>query len=376
MRNLLSVDFEQRIAGVRRTMTDRGVDSLLVSSPENIRYLSGFSGSAGWVLVSHRGVVLATDARYVEEARRDLTGADVQLAARGLIAFAASFCSEQGVTILGFEGEHVPFNRVQDLQAAVEHAGAHAELRATDGIVERLRMVKDEGEVGAIEYAAGLADSAIQHAREIITCGMTEREVAWQIERWLREHGSEPIPFAVIVASGPNAALPHATPGDRPIREGEPIVIDLGATWQGYCSDITRTLFLGHVSAPFDAVYETVLRGQKAALDGVRTGMNASEADGLARKVIAQAGLEQEFTHGLGHGVGLQIHEAPSVSSRSTDALDEHVVFTIEPGVYLPGNGGVRIEDTVVLLNGRARPLTHSDKENPIVAAHRAPHQS
>jgi Xaa-Pro aminopeptidase len=359
--------FESRIAAVRLALRERGIDCLLVSSPENVRYLAGFAGSAGWVLVSAGDIVLATDARYTEEARRDCPGATVRLAQRGLIDFVTEYATEQGLHTLGFEGEQMPHNKVQDIRSAIARAGARCEATPTDGIVEHLRMVKDEDELEAMARAASLADGAIAYARTVIRCGMTERDIAWHIERWLREHGSEHVPFQIIVASGPNAALPHATPGDRQIAEGEPIVIDLGATWAGYCSDLTRTLFMGHMSPPFDAVYRTVLSAQKAALAGVRTGMRAVEVDEFARRVIRDAGLESSFTHGLGHGVGLQIHETPGVSSRSTDVLQERVTFTIEPGVYLPGHGGVRIEDTVVLLDGRAQSLTHSDKDDPII---------
>ena len=363
-----STVFETRIAAVRHALSERGIDCLLVSSPENVRYLVGFAGSAGWVLVTADDVVLATDARYIEGARRDCPVATVRLVDRGLTAFVTEYTAEQGMRTLGFEGEQMPHNKVLDILSAISRAGAHCEPSATDGILEHLRMVKDEGELEAMARAAFLADGAIDYARSIIACGMTEREIAWHIERWLREHGSEPVPFEIIVASGPNAALPHATPGDRQIVEGEPIVIDLGATWAGYCSDLTRTLFVGHMSPPFADIYSVVLSAQKAALNGTRTGMSAVEVDELARRVIRDAGLESSFTHGLGHGVGLQIHEAPGVSSRSADIIRERMAFTIEPGVYLPGQGGVRIEDTVVLLGDKAQPLTHSDKDNPIIA--------
>jgi Xaa-Pro aminopeptidase len=368
-----STTFDTRIASVRHALNERGVDCLLVSSPENVRYLVGFAGSAGWVLVSADDVVLATDARYIEEARRDCPVATVRLADRGLTAFVTEYTAGQGMRTLGFEGEQMPHNKALDILSAISRAGAHCEPSATDGIVEHLRMVKDEGELEAMARAATLADGAIDYARTVIACGMTERQIAWHIERWLREHGSEPVPFEIIVASGPNAALPHATPGDRQIVEGEPIVIDLGATWAGYCSDLTRTLFVGHMSPRFADIYRVVLSAQKAALNGVRAGMSAVEVDELARRVIRDAGLESSFTHGLGHGVGLQIHEAPGVSTRSADVLQEHMAFTIEPGVYLTGQGGVRIEDTVVLLSGKAQPLTHSDKDDPIIAARCGP---
>ena len=368
--------FDGRIVALRRALRERKLDCLLVSSRDNVRYLVGFAGSAGWVLVSADDAVLVTDARYTTQAARDMGNASVRLADAGLTAAVASYISTRALTALGFEGEHLTYATVKVLESAIADSGARCELRATEGIVEDMRVAKDAGELDAIGRAAALADGAIAHARAVVRCEMTERELAWHIERWLREQGSGPIPFGIIVASGPNAALPHAMPGDRVFAEGEPIVIDLGATWQGYCSDLTRTLFLQRMTPPFDEVYRTVLAAHKAALAGVRTGMRAVEADEMARDVIRRGGLEDAFTHGLGHGVGLEIHEKPGVGRRSPDVLLDHMVFTIEPGVYLPGQGGVRIEDTVVLLNGRAQSLSRSDKEDPIVMMQSGPHRA
>ena len=196
---------------------------------------------------------------------------------------------------------------------------------------------------------------------------MTEKDLAWRLERWLREHGSGPVPFSIIVASGPQSALPHATPGDRPFAEGEPIVIDLGATWGGYCSDITRTFFLGRMNQPFDSIYRTVLAAHAAALEGARTDMPLTAVDELARGIIRAAGLGDCFTHGLGHGVGLDIHERPTISARCAEVLQDHMVYTVEPGMYLPGQGGVRIEDTVVMLGGIPRSLARSSKADPVI---------
>ena len=367
MSNPLPAPYNARIERVRRELKERGIQCLLVSSRENVRYLVGFSGSAGWVLVTDNDIVLATDARYIEQVRRDLGNSCARLADAGLNAFAVSYVATCEAAVLGFEAEHLSYAGAKTLENAIELSGACCEVRPTDGIVEGLRAVKDDGELAAMTRAAALADGALAHARAVLRVGMAEHELAWELEKWLRDHGSGPVPFGVIVASGPNSALPHATPGERPFAAGEPIVIDLGATWWGYCSDLTRTLFPDHMPPSFDAVYRTVLAAHKAALHGARTGMRMVEVDELARSVIRDAGLNDAFTHGLGHGVGLEVHERPAVSSRSTDILLDRMVYTVEPGIYLPGQGGVRIEDTVVMLDGMPQSFSHSDKENPVV---------
>jgi len=372
----LPAPFETRIEGVRQAIKERGIQCLLVSSRDNVRYLVGFAGSAGWVLVSETDIVLATDARYIEQVRRDLGASCARLADAGLNAFTVSYVATCETAVLGFEAEHLSYAGVKTLENAIELCGSRCEVRPTDGIVEGLRAVKDDGELTAMARAASLADGALDYVRTIIRCGMTERQLAWEIERWMREHGSGPVPFGIIVASGPNAALPHATPGERPFAPGEPIVIDLGATWGGYCSDLTRTLFLQRMCSPFDAVYRTVLAAHEAALHRARTGMRMAEVDELARSVIREAGLADYFTHGLGHGVGLEVHERPAVSSRSTELLLDGMVYTIEPGVYLPGQGGVRIEDTVVMRDGMPQSFAHSGKEDPIIKKHSGPHRA
>ena len=366
---LTATPYASRIAGVRAALTSNDIDCLLVSSRENIRYLTGFAGSSSWVLASQAETVLATDARYIERAQSDLGEETVLLAAQGLTACAVSHVAGRPIHILGFEGQHLSFSAVRNLEQALSVAGVPCELRAAEGIVEDLRMIKDADEIAAITRAAAVADGAIAHARAVMQIGMTERELAWRIERWLRENGSGPLPFEIIVASGPNSAMPHAVPGERTFRPGEPVVIDLGATHDGYCSDLTRTLFLGHIAPPFDTVYRTVLDAQKAAIERVRPRMRASEGDEIARGVIRDARFEDAFIHGLGHGVGLEIHERSGVNSRSSEILDEFMVITVEPGVYLSGQGGVRIEDTVVLRDGGAQSLARSDKEQPVVSA-------
>ncbi len=367
MTDHLTAPYDARIAAARPLLREQGIDCLLVSSRVNVRYLTGFAGSSGWVLLSEAAAILTTDSRYIEQVRNDLGDSVARLADGGLNASAASYISECGFSTLAFEAEHLSYAGVNTLEAALRAAGARCQLRATEGNVEGLRVRKDDGEIDSIRQAAALTDSAIAHVRATLRPGMTERDLAWDLERWMRENGSGPLPFSVIVASGPNAALPHAIPGNRPFAPGEPIVIDIGASCNGYCSDLTRTLFVQRMDPPFDSVYQTVLSAHMAALQGAGSNMEPAVIDEKARMVIRDAGLAEYFTHGLGHGVGLEIHERPAVNTRSTEKLTDRMVFTIEPGIYLPGQGGVRIEDTVVMLDGTPRSFSHSNKTDPIV---------
>jgi Xaa-Pro aminopeptidase len=228
--------------------------------------------------------------------------------------------------------------------------------------VESLRAVKEPDEIELITRAVQMSDAAFEHVLGVIKIGMAEEEVAWELERFLRERGSQPLPFDIIVASGPNAALPHATPTNRPISPGEPVVIDFGARVDGYSSDISRTLCLGPADETYKKVYGTVLAAQLAAINGIKAGMSGQQADAVAREVIKKAGYGENFGHGLGHGLGLAIHEEPRLGSGAEMVLADAMVFTIEPGIYFPGWGGVRIEDTVVMECGRIKVLSQAGK--------------
>jgi Xaa-Pro aminopeptidase len=225
-----------------------------------------------------------------------------------------------------------------------------------------LRALKEPAEVEALQRAVEIADAAFESVSGTIEPGDTEAEVAWRIELAVREQGAESLSFDTIVGSGPNAALPHHRAAARAIQEGEPIVIDMGARFDGYCSDLTRTVVVGRSDGQFQKVYDTVLGAQLTAIESVTSGMTGREADRLARAVIEEAGFGELFGHSLGHGVGLEVHEAPSVAATSEGKLEDGMVFTIEPGVYIPGWGGVRIEDVVILENGRARVLSKAPK--------------
>lgn len=349
-----------RLERLRQILAEKGLGALLVAHPENRRYLSGFRGSAGWLLISPTAALLAVDFRYVEQARMEAPGFEIVHVKGEPQAWLPDLAAGNNIRNIGFESDHLPFATYQKLRTALKKHDIT--LTPTENVVESLRAIKEREEIESIAKAAALADAAFEYARSIIRPGVAETEAAWEVEKFLRSRGSETVPFDIIIASGPNSALPHARASQRQIQGNEPIVIDLGARVNGYCSDLTRTIVLGDGDGMFSRIYDIVLGAQLTALATLAAGMTGNDADNLARTAIEEAGYGEKFGHGLGHGVGLNPHELPRLSPGSSDVLQENMVFTIEPGVYVPGWGGIRIEDTVVLQNGKVRPLTRSDK--------------
>jgi Xaa-Pro aminopeptidase len=269
-----------------------------------------------------------------------------------------------GVQRLGFEGHDLTVATHTALAKVIEDSngsGGH-ELVPVDGVVEKLRAFKDPEELSLLTRAVEIADQALDRVAPTIAPGVLEKDVAWELEKSMREAGAEAISFDIIVGAGPNGALPHHRAGETVIADGAPVVIDMGATYEGYCSDLTRTVFVGEPDDKFREVYGTVLKAQLEAEERVRPGMTGAETDAISREIISDAGYGDNFGHSLGHGVGLAVHESPGVGPRSEDPLENGMVFTLEPGIYLSGWGGVRIEDMVVLENGRARVLSRAHK--------------
>ncbi|MCJ7655976.1 MAG: Xaa-Pro peptidase family protein [Dehalococcoidia bacterium] len=351
-----------RLQRLRQSLTQQELDVLIVSQPENRRYLSGFTGSAGWLLISASNAFLAVDFRYVEQAKKEASDFDVVHVKGDLANWLPKFTSDSGFKKVGFEADHVSFSLYQQLCKMVGDGDYQIQLIPTSGIVESVRAVKEPEEIEFITEAVKLADAAFDHAKSTIHPGVSEKEIAWELERFLRDRGSEPMPFDIIVASGSNAALPHAKPSEKVILENEPVVIDLGARVNGYCGDLSRTFFLGGEDKTFSKIYDIVLGAQLTALAAIVAGMSGDQADRLARTVVEQAGYGDAFGHGLGHGVGLGIHESPRLGPNSSDLLIDGMVFTIEPGIYIAGWGGVRIEDTVVMAKGKVEALTRAEK--------------
>jgi Xaa-Pro aminopeptidase len=356
-----------RVDRLREGMSRLGLDAFLISQPESRRYLSGFTGhdhppmdSAGYLLITEAKLLLFTDGRTTEQAAQEAPEYEVIRIQEKLPITLSQIAPGLSASRLAFEGNHLTYRLYEETRTAL---GEGFTMVPTYNVVDTMRAVKDPDELEAIEEAVLLADKAFTHAVGVITAGMTEREMAWEIEAFMRKHGSEGVAFDTIVASGPNASRPHHIPGDRPLQTGEPIIIDWGAKVNGYCSDITRTVVLGEADKKFKALYKVVLDAQVRAEERIRAGMTGAKADNLARKVIEAAGYGEQFGHGLGHGVGIAIHESPRLGRASEDVLEDGMVFSVEPGVYLPGWGGIRIEDLVILQGGRVTVLSHAPKQ-------------
>jgi len=348
-----------RLTKLREALTTEGFDAILITQPGNRRYLSGFTGSAGVLLISQDQAILATDFRYYEQVEKQAPDFRLAKITDEFKMLLPELVHQVGAKRVGFESAHLTVDQHQEWQEVAECF----ELVPTKELVEGIRAIKDENELSKIRKAIALADEALAHIAGFIEPGMTEKEVAWELEVFMRTHGAEKVAFDLIVASGPNGAMPHATVSERVIRAGEPIVIDLGAMVDGYNSDLTRTICSGRPDDRLKGIYDIVLEAQCTAEQSIRPGMTGKQADGIARQVIEEAGYGENFGHGLGHGVGLAVHEKPGVGRLSEDVLEPGMVFTVEPGIYLPGWGGVRIEDIVVMREDGVEVLTQASKD-------------
>jgi len=340
-------------------VAERELDRLLVTDLVNVRYLTGFGGTNGACVCGGEARVFLTDFRYTERAEAEVEGWDVVTVRDDWLAGIAEHLAGR----TGFEDHHLAVRSFEKLKGKV---GEGVDLEGAGGTVEKLRRVKDEAELAAIATSSELADEIWRWSLERGLAGRTELDVARAAEARIRDLGAEPS-FPAIVAAGPNGALPHAEPGEREIERGELVVFDMGAKLDGYCSDGTRTFATGEPGEAAREVYATVLEAQEAALAEVRAGVRAEEVDGVARELISAAGHGERFGHGLGHGVGLAVHEEPRVSQRSEDVLAPGEVVTIEPGIYLPGKLGVRIEDLVAVTQDGAHNLSALPKALQLV---------
>ena len=357
------MEVAERAGRLRQHFGEAGCEALLVTRMANIRYLTGFTGSAGVLLVDREAMVLVTDGRYRDQANEQLAAASVaarvDMAQTAAAQHQALAAAATGIARLGLEAAHVSWAA----QRRYRDEFRRAELVATTGLVEALRQHKDEGEIARMARAAAIADDALATVRSRLAERPTEAEVALELDSEVRRLGAEGAGFETIVASGPNGARPHARPGRRSIVEGDLVVIDFGAALDGYRSDMTRTTIVGEPSEIQRRMLEVVAESQAAGVEAVAAGVGAAEVDRVCRDVIADAGWSDAFLHGTGHGVGLDIHEDPRVSGASTATLAAGHVVTVEPGVYLPDHGGVRIEDMVLVTADGSRPLTHAPKD-------------
>lgn len=362
--DLPPMDVAGRLPRLQGLVDGAGCQGLLVTSLTNIRYLTGFTGSAAMLLVLPAETVLITDGRYETQSAEQLAASGV--AARREIGQPArqkeatlALVAAAGIERLGLEAAHVSWAR----QRALADWFPDISLVATAGVIEGLRRVKDPGEVARVARAAEIADAALAAVRPRLADGPTEVAFGQALDFEIRRLGATGNSFETIVASGPNAAKPHHRPSSRRVARHELIVLDFGAVVDGYCSDMTRTVCVGAPSAEMQRVVDVVLASQAAGVAAVKAGVACSEVDRACREVIAAAGWEDRFVHGTGHGVGLDIHEAPAVAATSSDTLATGHVVTVEPGVYLSGIGGARIEDTVVVTDDGCWPVTTTPKD-------------
>lgn len=351
----------RRLSALADSLTGAHLDGLLVTSLPNIRYLTGFSGSSALFFVTPRDAVLVTDFRYQTQVK-DEVGDLARVIIQPQSLWTGLWQQLQqlpNLEVAGFESSHLLH---RDFQRLLE-AGARWQWRPTVDLVETLRERKDAGELALIEAANGIATCALNRTMREIREGMTELQVAGVLEKALRDEGSEGFPFPSIVASGPRSALPHARSSGRRVESGDFLLLDFGAEYQGYCADVTRTFVVGPAVPEQREVYEVVRVANETAAHGVRAGMSGRDADAIARDYIEQRGFGDLFGHSLGHGLGLEVHEAPRLARTADGALAEGAVVTIEPGIYRPGWGGVRIEDDVFLGPDGPRILTEFPRE-------------
>ena len=375
MNAVKTAENSHRLTSLRERLAKANLDAFLVGAPvedifhvhaANRRYLSGFTGSTGWLLITADHAFIAVDFRYVEQAERECPQFTVFRATGGIDKWFPDIVGEAGLggKRIGFEPPDITVQAFQAIKKAAETMPSpeRPKLLSAPPVVTQMRAIKDAAEVEALQHAVDVGDAAFSAVAERIEPGWTERRVAFEIETKAKELGAEGLSFPTIVAAGPHGAMPHAMPRDHTIEEGDAVVIDMGVIVDGYCSDLTRTIPIGKPDDRFYQVYDIVLTAQRTAEELVRAGMSGEEAHMLAQNVIAEAGYGENFGHGLGHGVGLLIHEAPRLARLSRDELIDGMVVTIEPGVYLTGWGGVRIEDQCVLENGKLRIMSRAPK--------------
>lgn len=349
---------ERRIAKVRERLAAEGLDAILVTEPNNRKYMSGFSGTSGWALITPHQAYLLTDFRYVEQAAQQAPLYEVVEHHGEAVHTLKRLLNDAGVGKLGFDARHITYAEYEKLAE-----GLHpVRLVATSEWVERLRWVKEPEEIELIRRAAAIADEAFRHVLTILRPGLRERDVAAELEYKMRQLGASGPAFDTIVASGPRSALPHGVAGERVLAAGDLVTLDFGARFQGYCSDLTRTVALGSVDGRLKEIYRIVLEAQELGLQNIRAGMTGREADAVVRGYISARGYGEAFGHATGHALGLDIHESPSLSKRCETVLEPGMVLTVEPGIYLPGLGGVRIEDDVLLTADGVEVLTGAPK--------------
>jgi Xaa-Pro aminopeptidase len=351
----MSAEHSKRRKALLAQLQEHKLDALLVTHPPNWFYLTGFTGESGVLIVSDKRTVLITDGRFSVQARQETRGVKIELQQGPLYRFAGAFLQKIAPRRLGYDANQLSVTQLNTLRKAM---GSKSRGIPAVGLVERLRMRKDARELAIMRKAAVLAGEVLEGVLKLVKPGVREFELATELEYQMKRRGASGASFETIVASGPRGALPHARPTAKKLRKNELVVLDLGAILGHYCSDMTRTVHLGRASGRVRGWYRSVQAAQEAAVAAVRSGVTCGEVDAAAREVLTKNGLEQYFVHSTGHGLGLEVHEDPRVARGQAVRLEAGNVITIEPGVYVEGVGGIRIEDDVVVQAGRNEVLT------------------
>lgn len=355
------MDYSGRREKLRKLLKKTGAEALLVTSVPNVTYLTGFTGDSSYLLITQENQILISDGRYVTQIEEECAGLEMNIRRSGVLIHhqVAKVLRASGISRLAIEADSMTVSTRERIAEKLPKL----EIGATSGMVEHLRQVKDKEELALIRQAAWIAEKSFSVIRAGLRLDQTEKQIGDALEHQFRLFGGDGPAFAPIVAVGPRAALPHAKLTDRCIGDGDMVLVDWGAQWQLYKSDLTRVLMTGKISAKLRRVYEVVLSAQAHAIAAIRPGVPTTEIDAAARKVIAEGGFERRFNHGIGHGFGLEIHESPRMTGKNTAVLKAGMVITVEPGVYIPGWGGVRIEDDILVTRDGHEVLTSLSKQ-------------
>jgi Xaa-Pro aminopeptidase len=348
----------EKLEKLRSHFAELGIDGMLITNSYNRRYMTGFTGTAGVALIGETKAVFITDFRYVEQAAKQVQGYEIVQHTGLIVDEVAKQAAALGIKKLGFEQDNLSYATYKAYEKAVD-----AKLVPVSGVVEKLRLIKSDSEIKILKEAAEIADAAFKHILDFIRPGIKEIDVANELEFFMRKNGAASSSFDIIVASGYRSALPHGVATDKVIEKGEFVTLDFGAYYKGYCSDITRTVAVGEVSDELKKIYQIVLEAQLRGMAGIKPGMTGREADALTRDYITEQGYGEYFGHSTGHGLGMEVHEGPALSVRSDTVLEPGMVVTVEPGIYIAGLGGVRIEDDTVVTKDGNQSLTHSPKD-------------
>lgn len=348
----------EKLEKLRETFDRKNLDAILITNPINRRYVTGFTGSAGVAIISRKSAIFITDSRYIEQAKEQATEFVTVEHTQLIHQEIKEQLNKLNISNVGFEKEHLTYAAYEQYQKVIDQR-----LIPVAGIVEQLRLIKSDEEIVILKKAAEIADAAFEHIQKHMKPGVKELDIANELEFFMRKKGAASSSFDIIVASGKRSALPHGVATEKEMQDGELVTLDYGALYQGYCSDITRTVAIGEISDELKSIYHTVLEAQRIGVNGIKPGITGKEADALARDYIEEKGFGQYFGHSTGHGFGMDVHEGPGLSYRTNMKLEQGMTVTVEPGIYIPGVGGCRIEDDLVITKTGNERLTKSSKD-------------